>query len=145
VGLDVGQLDVEVVFDYPNVTKAALDDHGESDGFNCNQGGAVHHGVFGPFGLLVLANENLQERTAVFFYVFYSEDGKWRTRFCSDQTRCVSFEITIPLAVTHVEQFSKCHNAFLCRCRCCLTSTQLSSAASWRFFPWKTSFHSTSW
>jgi hypothetical protein len=109
------QLDVEVVFDYPNVTKAALDGHGESDRFNNNQGGAVHRGVFGPFGLLVLADENLQERTAVFFYVFYSKDGKWRTRFCSDQTKCVSFEITIPLAVTHVEQFPKCHNTFLCR------------------------------
>jgi hypothetical protein len=78
------QLDVEVVFDYPYVTEAALDGQGESDGFDCSQGGAAHRGVFGPFGLLVLADENLQERTAVFFYVSYSEDGKWRTRFCSD-------------------------------------------------------------
>jgi hypothetical protein len=110
------QLDVEVVFDYPNVAKAALDGHGESDGFDCSQGGAAHRGVFGPFGLLVLADENLQERTAVFFYVSYSEDGKWRTRFCSDQTRCVSFEITVPvLPVTHVEQFSKRRSTFLCR------------------------------
>lgn len=86
-GADGGQLDVEVVFDYPNVTKAALDGHGESDGFDCSQGSAAHRGVFGPFGLLVLADETLQERTAVFFYVSYSEDGKWRTRSCSDQTR----------------------------------------------------------
>jgi hypothetical protein len=75
----------------------------------------LHRGVFGPFGLLVLADENLQERTAVFFYVSYSEDGKWRMMFCSDQTRCVSFEITVPVAVTHVEQFSKWHSTFLCR------------------------------
>jgi hypothetical protein len=65
--------------------------------------------------LLVLADDNLQERTAVFFYVSNSEDGKWRMRFCSDQTRCVSFEITVPVAVTHVEQFSKWHSTFLCR------------------------------
>ena len=83
------QLDIEVVFDYPNITKLSLDGGQMDDGdhFDCSQGGAAHRGVFGPFGLLVLADENFQERTAVFFYVSYSKEGKWRTRFCSDQTR----------------------------------------------------------
>lgn len=84
-----GQLDIEVVFEYPNVTKlsqnGALIDDG--DRFDCSQGGAAHRGTFGPFGLLVLADESLNERTAVFFYISYSKEGKWRTRLCSDQTR----------------------------------------------------------
>ncbi|KAG0567020.1 hypothetical protein KC19_7G104500 [Ceratodon purpureus] len=88
-GASGGQLDIEVVFDYPNITKLSLDGGQMDDGdhFDCSQGGAAHRGVFGPFGLLVLADENFQERTAVFFYVSYSKEGKWRTRFCSDQTR----------------------------------------------------------
>ena len=88
------QLDIEVVFDYPNVTKLSLDGGqiDDGDGFDCSQGGAAHRGVFGPFGLLVLADENLQEQTAVFFYVSYLE-GKWTTRFCSDQTRYQHFHI----------------------------------------------------
>lgn len=84
-----GQLDIEVVIEYPNVTKlsqnGALIDDG--DHFDCSQGGAAHRGTFGPFGLLVLADESLNERTAVFFYISYSKEGKWRTRLCSDQTK----------------------------------------------------------
>lgn len=82
----IWQLDIELVFAFPNVTNltmdATMDDH-----FDCNQGGAAHRGLFGPFGLLVLADDDRQEQTAVFFYISYSKDGKWKTRFCSDQTR----------------------------------------------------------
>jgi len=85
------QLDIEVEFDYRNITNVTLDDGKvDDDHFDCNQGGAAHRGLLGPFGLLVLADENLQEQTAIFFYVSYSKDGKWRTRFCSDQTRYLS-------------------------------------------------------
>lgn len=88
-GVIGGQLDIEVVFEYPNVTKLTLDGAQIDDGdhFDCSQGGTAHRGTFGPFGLLVLTDENLHERTAVFFYISYSKEGKWRTRFCSDQTK----------------------------------------------------------
>jgi hypothetical protein len=87
------QLDVEVVFDYPDITNSTLEtgapmaDAGHFE--DCNHaGGAAHRGVYGPFGLLVLADENLHEQTAVFFYISYSRrHGRWATRFCSDHTR----------------------------------------------------------
>jgi len=84
------QLDIEVEFDYPNISNFTRDGGSieDEDHFDCNQGGAAHRGLLGPFGLLVLADENLQEQTAIFFYVSYSKAGrKWRTKFCSDQTR----------------------------------------------------------
>ena len=84
------QLDIEVVFDYPNVTKVVHEDatHDDSYHFDCSQGGAAHRGLFGPFGLLVLADERQKEQTAIFFYVSYSRSkDQWTTRFCSDQTR----------------------------------------------------------
>lgn len=43
-------------------------------------------GVLGPFGLLVLASEDLAERTAVFFRIFKS-NGKYVVLMCSDQSR----------------------------------------------------------
>jgi hypothetical protein len=82
------QLDVEVVFEYPDVSNVEFTDEAKlDDAFNCSQGGYEHRGVFGPFGLLVLTDENFQEQTAVYFYIACSTDGKWTTRFCNDQSR----------------------------------------------------------
>jgi hypothetical protein len=82
------QLDVEVVFEYPDVSNVEFTDEAKlDDAFNCSQGGYEHCGVFGPFGLLVLTDENFQEQTAVYFYIARSTDGKWTTRFCNDQSR----------------------------------------------------------
>nr|PNR48608.1 hypothetical protein PHYPA_013085 [Physcomitrium patens] len=84
------QLDIEVVFEYPDVTHTINSGtfNLDRDLVNCNQGGAAHRGLFGPFGLLVLADENLREQTAIFFYISYSRDqGKRATSFCSDQSR----------------------------------------------------------
>jgi beta-fructofuranosidase len=85
------QLDVEVVFDYPDVSMAgAFTDEAKysmNDEFNCSQGGSAHRGIFGPFGLLVLTDENFQEQTAEFFYIGRSSKGEWITRFCSDASR----------------------------------------------------------
>ena len=55
------QLDIEIVFDYPNITKLSLDGGqiNGGDGFDCSQVGIAHCSVFRPFELLVLANENL--------------------------------------------------------------------------------------
>ncbi|CAK9875877.1 unnamed protein product [Sphagnum jensenii] len=85
------QLDVEIVFDYPDVSMAgAFTDEAKysmNDEFNCSQGGSAHRGIFGPFGLLVLTDENFQEQTAEFFYIGRSGKGEWITRFCSDASR----------------------------------------------------------
>ncbi|CAM6077766.1 unnamed protein product [Sphagnum tenellum] len=84
------QLDMEVFFDYPDVSiDGVVTDEADSmnEQFNCNQGGSAHRGVFGPFGLLVLTDENFKEQTAVFFYISHSGNGQWITRVCNDETR----------------------------------------------------------
>jgi beta-fructofuranosidase len=85
------QLDVEVVFEYPNISAAGVvvDEANFNDEFDCSKGGSAQQGIFGPFGLLVLTDNDFQEQTAVFFYIAHTQDGHWTTRFCSDQSRCV--------------------------------------------------------
>ncbi|XP_044484093.1 acid beta-fructofuranosidase [Mangifera indica] len=56
--------------------------------FSCSSsGGAAERGALGPFGLLVLAYEDLSEQTPVYFYVAKGEDGNVKTFFCTDQSR----------------------------------------------------------
>lgn len=47
--------------------------------------GAVDRSKFGPFGLLVLANDKLSELTPIYF-----RHGKANNYFCTDETRFVS-------------------------------------------------------
>jgi hypothetical protein len=82
-------LDIEVVFERPDVDNVV--GRPEEVDFDCNQGGSAHRGVFGPFGLLVHADENLTEHTGIFFYISMLNNGQWATRACSDQSRCVVF------------------------------------------------------
>lgn len=87
-GASGGQLDVEVVFEYPDVSKVSPDEDVHADTpFDCSNGGSAQQGIFGPFGLLVMADEALLEQTAVFFYISQSKGGRWATHFCSDQSR----------------------------------------------------------
>jgi beta-fructofuranosidase len=51
----------------------------------CKRTGAELN-VLGPFGLLVLATDDLLEHTAVYFQFVQSKEG-WRTLFCSDQSQ----------------------------------------------------------
>jgi len=72
------QLDMEVIFDYPNVSmdRVVIDEADSmNDQFNCTQGGYAHQGVFGPFGFLILIDENFKEQTIVFFYISHSGNG----------------------------------------------------------------------
>lgn len=56
--------------------------------FNCStSAGAASRGLLGPFGLLVLADEDLSERTAVYFYLVKATDGSLKTFFCQDELR----------------------------------------------------------
>jgi beta-fructofuranosidase len=84
------QLDMEVIFYYPDVSiDGVVTDEVDSmnDQFNYNQGGSAHRSVFGPFGLLVLTDENFKEQTAVFSYISHTRNGQWITRVCNDETR----------------------------------------------------------
>jgi beta-fructofuranosidase len=81
------QLDIEVVFEYPNVSIVGESEKNLDEHFECGQGGAQARGTFGPFGLLLLADKNLTELSAVFFYISHVKNAGWTTRFCADPTR----------------------------------------------------------
>jgi beta-fructofuranosidase len=81
---------MEVIFDYPDLSIDGVvtnEANNLNDQFNCSQGGSAHGGVSGPFGLLVLTDENFKEQTTVFFYISHSRNGQWSTRVCSHETR----------------------------------------------------------
>nr|CAD1844451.1 unnamed protein product [Ananas comosus var. bracteatus] len=80
------QLDILVEFE---IDPSALTSTVEADvEYNCStSGGAAGQGALGPFGLLVLADKNLTEQTAVYFYVARKVDGGLRTFFCQDELR----------------------------------------------------------
>ncbi|KAL6181963.1 hypothetical protein ACLB2K_048610 [Fragaria x ananassa] len=89
VPLDVGtatQLDIVAEFE---LDQTVLESTAESnEEFSCQtSGGAGKRGALGPFGLLVLADEGLTERTPVYFYVVKGSGGTVNTYFCADQTR----------------------------------------------------------
>ncbi|KAK7252667.1 hypothetical protein RIF29_36779 [Crotalaria pallida] len=80
------QLDIEAEFE---INKEALENTSHSnEEYKCEtSGGASQRGALGPFGLLVLADEDLSEYTPVYFYVIKGSDGVLKTHFCSDQSR----------------------------------------------------------
>jgi len=83
---DGAQLDIELVFEFPDA--AAIEAIEGDSVYSCsNGGGAAGRGRLGPFGLLVLAEKNLTEQTAVYFYVAKSADGQLQTFLCHDETR----------------------------------------------------------
>ncbi|GFP99340.1 beta-fructofuranosidase insoluble isoenzyme cwinv1 [Phtheirospermum japonicum] len=86
-GITASQADVEVSFRLPNLEGVELinSDSLVDPRLLCSQMNASANGVFGPFGLLVLASEDLTEKTAVFFRIFKS-DGKYVVLMCSDQS-----------------------------------------------------------
>eukprot|EP01018_Ginkgo_biloba_P030546 Gb_41695 [translate_table: standard] len=86
-GITGAQLDVEVVFHFPrgdNVNAGWVED----ELYNCSSSqGASERGSFGPFGLLVLAEQNLVEQTAIYFYISKAANGHYKTHICNDETR----------------------------------------------------------
>jgi len=87
-GINAAQADVEVSFDLPRLEIAEFEDE---VGVNataqqlCSRVGSAARTVVGPFGLLVLASKDLNERTAVFFQIVrYRKELK--LLFCSDQS-----------------------------------------------------------
>lgn len=80
------QLDIVAEF---GIDESAVEATTEADvGYNCStSGGAVGRGALGPFGLLVLADSDHSEQTAVYFYVAKGVDGQLQTYFCHDELR----------------------------------------------------------
>ncbi|XP_074288896.1 fructan 6-exohydrolase-like isoform X3 [Silene latifolia] len=81
------QADVEVSFKVTEYKKAEeLDPTWTNPQILCSQKGANVKGGLGPFGLLTLASDDLEEYTAVFFRIFKATD-KYVVLMCSDQSR----------------------------------------------------------
>ncbi|XP_039022549.1 beta-fructofuranosidase, insoluble isoenzyme 1-like [Hibiscus syriacus] len=83
-GITAAQADVDVTFTIPNLDKAEAFDPSWTNAQDlCGLKGSTVQGGVGPFGLLTLASENLEEYTPVFFRVFKGQD-KHVFLLCSD-------------------------------------------------------------
>lgn len=95
-GITAAQADVEVVFTFESLDKAETFDP-SWDRYDaqklCSQKGSTVQGGVGPFGLLTLATENLEEYTPVFFRIFKDQD-KHLVLLCSDASRSSSYNET---------------------------------------------------
>ncbi|KAL1821243.1 hypothetical protein DCAR_0417633 [Daucus carota subsp. sativus] len=88
-GITAAQADVEVTFSFKSLAKAEPFDPKwlEYDAEKiCSLKGSTVQGGVGPFGLLTLASEKLEEYTPVFFRVFKAQNTH-KVLMCSDATR----------------------------------------------------------
>ncbi|KAK4396543.1 Beta-fructofuranosidase, insoluble isoenzyme 1 [Sesamum angolense] len=89
-GITAAQADVDVTFSFHSLDKAEPFDP-SWDRYDaqklCSRKGSTVKGGLGPFGLLTLASENLEEYTPVFFRVFKAHDNKHQVLMCSDASR----------------------------------------------------------
>jgi hypothetical protein len=87
-GVAGDQLDVEVIFELPDTSAVGVTDEADLiDAVDFSQCGHKHCSTFGPFGLFVLTDERLEEKTAVFFRIALSSEGIWTSQFCHDPIR----------------------------------------------------------
>ncbi|XP_061998242.1 LOW QUALITY PROTEIN: acid beta-fructofuranosidase 1, vacuolar-like [Rosa rugosa] len=85
VELDIGtatQLDILVEFELEPLESSET----VNSSVGCG-GGAVDRGTFGPFGILVIADETLTELTPIYFNLANSTEGDVTTYFCADERR----------------------------------------------------------
>jgi beta-fructofuranosidase len=81
------QLDIEVAFAMPEKSEGveqANERLTEDGALHCSQIITHANYSYGPFGVHVLATDDLRERTSIFFYV--THDGNWKTLFCSNHS-----------------------------------------------------------
>ncbi|XP_074357518.1 acid beta-fructofuranosidase-like isoform X2 [Apium graveolens] len=87
--LDIGsaaQLDIKAEFELDE--KAIERVNAQQVVYNCSgSGGAADRGALGPFGLLILADNDLTELTPVYFYIYKGPSGNLHTLFCADHSR----------------------------------------------------------
>ncbi|KAJ9692080.1 hypothetical protein PVL29_011259 [Vitis rotundifolia] len=86
-GLTASQADVEISFKISDFEEAEVFEESWRDPqLLCSEKDASVKGGLGPFGLMVLASEGLEEYTAVFFRIF-KRRTKYVVLMCSDQSR----------------------------------------------------------
>ncbi|KAE9599813.1 putative glycosidase [Lupinus albus] len=86
-GITASQVDVEVLFELPELESAEWLDGNEVDPeLLCSEEYASKSGTIGPFGLLALASEDLTEKTAIFFRIYRTPNG-YKCLMCSDESR----------------------------------------------------------
>ncbi|KAG9459070.1 hypothetical protein H6P81_003578 [Aristolochia fimbriata] len=86
-GITAAQADVEVTFDLPTwVNAEEFNPESTNPQHLCSQKDSKAAGSIGPFGLLILASDKLEEHTAVYFRVYKNGD-KPVVVMCSDQSR----------------------------------------------------------
>ncbi|VVA15474.1 PREDICTED: beta-fructofuranosidase [Prunus dulcis] len=86
-GITAAQADVEVTFSFGSLEKAEEFDPNWANldaQTVCSLRRSDVPGGIGPFGLLTLASQNLEEFTPVFFRVFKTKENKHKVLMCSD-------------------------------------------------------------
>ncbi|XP_062097720.1 beta-fructofuranosidase, insoluble isoenzyme CWINV1-like [Humulus lupulus] len=89
-GITPSQADVEVSFqiDVDELREAEpMDPSWVDPQVLCDEKNASVKGIFGPFGLKVLASEDLSEQTSIFFRIFKINDNEYKVVIGSDQSR----------------------------------------------------------
>lgn len=80
------QLDIKAEFELDEKAIERLNE--QQVVYNCSgSGGAADRGALGPFGLLILADNDLTELTPVYFYIYKGPAGNLHTLFCADHSR----------------------------------------------------------
>ncbi|XP_076938167.1 fructan 6-exohydrolase-like [Bidens hawaiensis] len=86
-GVTASQVDIQLSFNLPKIEEVeALDPKWDDPQTLCTTKPANYSGRVGPFGLLVIASQDLTEQTAVFFRVF-KDNQQFVVLMCSDQSR----------------------------------------------------------
>ncbi|KAI4353273.1 hypothetical protein L6164_002236 [Bauhinia variegata] len=86
-GITASQADIEVIYEMPELENAELIDSDSVDPqLLCSQEYASSCGTIGPFGLSVLASEDLIEQTEISFHI-YKAPTRYVGLMCSDQSR----------------------------------------------------------
>ncbi|VAI40592.1 unnamed protein product [Triticum turgidum subsp. durum] len=87
-GIDTLQADVEIDFEPTSIDDAEPFDPSWlfDPRKHCREADASAHGGIGPFGLVILASDNMEEHTAVHFRVYKSQE-KYMILMCSDLRR----------------------------------------------------------
>ncbi|MFS7903656.1 putative beta-fructofuranosidase [Helianthus anomalus] len=91
-GINVAQVDVDVLFKFSNLDKAEEYDTEWDKTFPpemlakniCQVMGTTKQGGLGPFGLLALTSKDFKEYTPIFFRIFKTSNTKHKVLMCSD-------------------------------------------------------------
>lgn len=94
ISFGIEQADVDVSFKVKNLEKADVIEPSWTDPQKiCSQEDSSVNSGLGPFGLMVLASNGLEEYTSVYFRIFKSNDTNKNTKYvvlmCSNQSRYI--------------------------------------------------------